>query len=125
MTKERLSKLQKWILINIHKNFNGFMHKHEIYEGYYGLHSKKQRYKYRRYSRSSEYKKARIAAPAIRTSLKSLIKKDLIKMYRYPYHISGWQPLDKKELKEAGYGDIIGLTPKGKEKAKSLLLTFI
>lgn len=124
---ERLSQLQKWILVEIYRDFKiGWygedplkrsLRKRYIYSDYYGvrnLHGPKmdgvhaEHYPYERYDNPKASIRAKRAKPAVLVSMKGLVEKGLIKVKRPKQN-------QREEM------DDLYLTVKGIEKAKGLL----
>jgi hypothetical protein len=116
VTKEKLDRLQKWILMRIHDAPDKYIQTEDIYQGYYGLvewwgghHS------YRPYVDQATSRKAHSAWPVVCSSLRRLKEQGLIwRAYYYPGLSSLIEPSDG--------GNAIFFTDEGRNVANSLKL---
>lgn len=126
MAKERLSRIQKWILVEIYRSFSQYydkdpleryMDKRDIYLNYYGainLHTKSlggfdgSHEPYKKYDNPESSLRAKRAKPAILVSLRGLENKALIRR-------------ETKGRKQRTIYRNLYLTPTGVEMARKIL----
>jgi hypothetical protein len=103
MSKERLSKLQKWILV---KALERDLPRIEIYQGFYDLHKMWDREGQSgcqdAYETEKERDRAKSAYPVVTSSLHRLTEKGLIEPWTSSLFTSGWAIKDPIHLTDAG-----------------------
>jgi hypothetical protein len=113
MSKERLSKLQKWILLTL--NDREPISRNDIYEDYYKVRHDQQRYNIFRVKQPERARQVRKVAPIVTMSLRRLIEKGFIKCY------SGYS--GEETSHELYHHTQIKLTKEGERKALKIKLS--